>query len=79
MSSLVARDKAFVFTMSVLLSRLTHSKTKNKVFCVTFVVHWYSVDWNTLKPILCSVAVYGVSVNHGSKKEDILFFVFSKC
>jgi hypothetical protein len=33
------------------LARLTLSKMKNKVFCLTFVVQWYSIHWNTTESI----------------------------
>jgi hypothetical protein len=37
--------------MLTVLALLTLWKTKNKVFCHTFVVQWHSIHWNTAEPI----------------------------
>jgi hypothetical protein len=29
----------------------TLKKQKNKVFCIAFVVQWYSIHWHTVEPI----------------------------
>jgi hypothetical protein len=37
--------------MLTVLARLTLKNEKQKVFYLTLVVQWYSIDWNTAEPI----------------------------
>jgi hypothetical protein len=45
------RGGAFMSNLLAVLARLTLKKKLKKVSCLIFIVHWYSVHWNTAEPI----------------------------
>jgi hypothetical protein len=50
-TAILNKVKTFMLTVLAALARLTLLKTEIKVFCLTFVVQWYSIHWNTAAPI----------------------------
>jgi hypothetical protein len=44
----ITTQKTAIF---VLTAVRTSNPTKNKVFCLNFVVQWYSIHWNTAERI----------------------------